>query len=157
MNRRKDCICYCAANTVSSEHPDAYIYADTNGLLWDNQFKYWTKDSWAGDYSSSHLSDSCATLPTLASTTSLNDSPVGSRAATPEHLSRPVSRPLSGISFRSDDLKTIPSEEVNHYCCRKLKALSCRVPSGTTVKQTDSQSAYQSACTVPCKHNTVAI
>ena len=101
---------------MSSEHAD-YIYADTNGLSWDNQFKYWTKDPWAGDFSSSHLSDSlsCATLPALASASSLNESPVGSRAATPEHVSRPASRPLSGISFRSDDLKTIPSEEVIHY------------------------------------------
>lgn len=104
---------------MSSEYPDAYVYTDTNGLVWDHQLKYWTKDSLAADFSSSQLSDtlSCATLPTIASITSLNDSAVVSRAATPEHtvhrVTRPMSRPLSGVSFRSDDLQTIPSEEVS--------------------------------------------
>lgn len=115
---------------MSSEHPDAYIYTDTNGLVWDHQFKYWTKDSLGGDFSSSHLSDSlsCATLPTLASVTSLNESAVGSRATTPEHVayraSRPVSRPLSGISFRSDDLQTIPSQEVSQLLGRKRMSVN---------------------------------
>lgn len=94
----------------SFNRPDSYFYMDTNSLLWDVQLMCWTKDSLATELSSSHLADSISSA-TLTSITSLNESTTP-RSATPEYGVHRVSRPLSGVSFRSDDLETIPSQEV---------------------------------------------
>ncbi len=97
---------------MSSSNPDAYFYADTNSLVWDRQTNCWTKDGLASDLNSSQLSESLSlsTLPNFASITSLNS--FTPRATTPEHGGFHATRPQSGMSFRSDDLQTIPSQEV---------------------------------------------
>ena len=110
----------CKLSIIATpDNPDSYLYTDTSGLLWDYQAKCWTKDSLASDFSFSHLSDSSCTLPTLASITSLNESILPTPQTvtptpppSPYRTSRTTSRPLSGMSHRSDDLQTIPSQEV---------------------------------------------
>lgn len=109
LPRYKASDCFSA---LSDGHLDAYYYVDINGLVWDNQLRCWTKDGLTADLSSSLLSDSTSfgTLPTLASTTSLGE-PVRPHPSTPEYGHR-FSRPPSALSFRSEDLQTIPSQEV---------------------------------------------
>lgn len=125
------CIFYPASVTSP---PDAYFYADTYGLVWDKQLNCWTKDNLGVDLTSStRLSPSPSpdhrstpTLHSFSSATSID--PEGSafilRTATPE-LSQyggypgatdGYGRPLSQLSY-SDDLQTIPSQEVQCTFC----------------------------------------
>lgn len=119
-----------ALSSALSSNPDAYFYTDTSGLVWDRQNKCWTKDSLTGDLGSSLLSDSnsLATLPTLSNVTLLSEQTI-SPAATPEHTTAHVSmsRPQSGMSFRSDDLQTIPSEEVSQSFLTQCRVTSKEV------------------------------
>ena len=105
--------------------PDTYLYADTHGLVWDKQQNCWTKDSLSSDLSAARLSPSplsspehhsSTTLPSYTSIMSLEGSVSTLRAATPE-LSQNGHhfRPHSQMSFVSDDLQTIPSQEVCRY------------------------------------------
>ena len=118
--------------------PDAYFYSDTHDLVWDKRFNCWTKDG------TSHLSPSPSpslspdhhstpTLHSYSSATSVLDvegSISTLRMATPEPFQyhggggNPITtgsgggghaRPLSQMSF-SDDLQTIPSQEVLFTC-----------------------------------------
>ena len=99
--------------TSASTSPtrDGYFYTDAGGLLWDHRRGVWTKEDLAADLSTSRLSPSPPSLFTLhhphTSTLSLESY---SRGTTPE----PHARPLSQMSFFSDDLQTIPSQDVSH-------------------------------------------
>ena len=78
----------------------------------------WIKDNLAADLSHSHLSPSPPpSTVTLPSSSSLDGSDYTLRTETPDLSSyyNPTSytRPLSQMSYRSDDLQTIPSQDVS--------------------------------------------
>lgn len=107
---------------------DSYFYTDTSGFAWDRQLGYWTKDSLAIDLSNSVLSPS--PLPhdsstiTLPSSSSLDGSEYASKTDSSNYNPTLYGRPLSQLSYRSDDLQTIPSQEVScTYCCRCIQCI----------------------------------
>ena len=101
---------------------DAYLYADTNGLVWNRQRTCWTRESnFVADVSTVRLSPLSSPspdhLPSHASSASLDSSVSTLRISTPElpQTSCHGARPHSQMSFISDDLQTIPSQEVRLY------------------------------------------
>ncbi len=101
---------------------DSYFYTDTSGFLWDRQLGCWTKDNLGADLSRSRLTPSPppahdhSTL-TLPSSSSLDGSEYTHKTETSDISSYyspiPYGRPISQLSYRSDDLQTIPSQDVS--------------------------------------------
>ncbi len=112
---------YCFVLLVLSCPPDSYFYTDKNGLVWDRQLGCWTKDNLAADLSRSRLTPSPPPLDhstiTLPSSSSLDGSEYTLKTETSDvssyYNSAPYGRPMSQLSYRSDDLQTIPSQDVS--------------------------------------------
>lgn len=89
--------------------------------MWDRQLGCWTKDNLAADLSRSRLTPSPPLLDhstiTLPSSSSLDSIEYNLRTEVSDVSSyyNPASygRPISQMSYKSEDLKTIPSEDVS--------------------------------------------
>ena len=120
---------------VLSCPPDSYFYTDTNGFTWDRQMTCWVKDNLAADLSHSRLSPSPPpSTVTLPSSSSLDGSDYTLRTDTPDLSSyyNPTShtRPLSQMSYRSDDLQTIPSQDVSASLAFMVQVFICMENNG---------------------------
>lgn len=104
--------------TAITSTPDSYFYTDTHDLVWDRQLCCWTKDSFTADLSTSHISSSpTPSSVTLLSSSSFNENVSTSRMETSDLTQfqnhQTHTRPLSRLSYRSDDLQTIHSQDVS--------------------------------------------
>lgn len=109
-------------STAITSPPDSYFYTDTHGLVWDRQLTCWTKDNLAADLNRSRLSPSPPpSTVALPSSSSLDGSVSTLRMETPDlgyyHSPPPHTRPISQLSYRSEDLQTIHSQDVSFVHC----------------------------------------